>query len=70
MVGVVSPIKPNENPKRKDTLRRENIEQIVSPEQVWELLTQAQQQRIMQVMIQVGRSLVQHEAKEGHHESH
>jgi hypothetical protein len=70
MTGVVSPIKPNERQQTRDTLRRENIKQIVSPEQVWELLTQAQQQRVMQVMVQVGRSLVQREAKESNHESH
>lgn len=69
MVGVVNPIKPNERQRTRDNPRHENNEQIVSPEQIWGLLTQAQQQRVRQVMTQTGRHLAQREMKERHHES-
>ena len=69
MVGVVSPIKPNNTQPTRDKVKRENNEQAVSPAHIWDLLTLAQQQRVMQVMTQAGCTLAQRETEEHHHES-
>jgi hypothetical protein len=69
MVGVVNPIQLNKRQQSRNSLQPPNNEQAVSPEQVWGLLTQVQQQWVMQVMTQAGRNLAQHEMKERNHES-
>jgi hypothetical protein len=69
MAGVVNLNKLNETQPTKDNPRGEHHEQAVLPGQVWGLLTQAHQQQVMLVMMQVGRILAQRETKGQDHES-
>jgi hypothetical protein len=69
MASVVSASAPNEVPQTPGNPHRDNREQAVLPEQVWNLLALAHQQKVMQVMIQTGRILVQRETQEKPHEN-
>jgi len=69
MVSVVSPTSRDGAPPTKSKPNRENGQPAVLPEQVWPLLTLAQQQKVMQVMIQTGRTLALSEMQGVSHES-
>lgn len=70
MTDVANPIKYNEKQQTRDKPKRENNNQVVLPEQVWNLLTQVQQQQVIQGLIQAGRNLAHQEVKERNHEFH
>ena len=63
MASVVSPTRRNEAQPAESKPNRATSPPAVSPEQVWGLLTPAQQQQVMRVVIQVGRILALSEAQ-------
>ena len=69
MAVVISTSQHNQTQQHRGQVSPENRAQAVLPAQIWDLLTPAQQQQVLRVMSQVGRSLVQNEVQEQPHEA-